>query len=150
VGANDNASGIAAVLDLARYLKERGTKRTWKFVLFGGEEIGCQGSRHYAAAGGTGGLVAALIFDCVGTGDQLDIATLAPAHAKYSFDPDTPTPLAGLCFQKAREMGVAVTATPFVGGSDYVSFVRHGVPAVALVSSPMGPIHTPGDNLQTI
>jgi Peptidase family M28 len=38
VGANDNASGVAAVLELARLLKENRPRRTIRFVFFGNEE----------------------------------------------------------------------------------------------------------------
>lgn len=49
-GADDNASGAAVVLHLARLLKENRwrPKRTVLFVLFGAEEQGLVGSRHLA------------------------------------------------------------------------------------------------------
>lgn len=48
-GADDNASGTAALLELARLLaSERGRlRRTVVFVAFGGEEEGLLGSKHY-------------------------------------------------------------------------------------------------------
>jgi hypothetical protein len=48
-GANDNASGVTAVLQLARYYAMRGPQeRTLIFVCFAGEEIGLLGSRMMA------------------------------------------------------------------------------------------------------
>ncbi|MCB0375396.1 MAG: M20/M25/M40 family metallo-hydrolase [Sinomicrobium sp.] len=48
-GANDNASGTTAVLELAKYFGHaRTNKRSLLFVLFSGEEIGLLGSRHLA------------------------------------------------------------------------------------------------------
>lgn len=52
-GADDNASGVAGVLELARLLKDSPTKRTLKFVAFAHEEppyfyTGRMGSRQYA------------------------------------------------------------------------------------------------------
>lgn len=45
-GANDNASGTAAVLELARYFAQRGdNERTLLFCAFGGEELGLLGSQ---------------------------------------------------------------------------------------------------------
>lgn len=45
-GANDNASGTAAVLELARYFARRGdNERTLLFCAFGGEELGLLGSQ---------------------------------------------------------------------------------------------------------
>lgn len=47
-GADDNASGVAAVLELARqFAKEKKNKRTIVFMAFGGEEEGLLGSKFY-------------------------------------------------------------------------------------------------------
>ena len=50
-GADDNASGTAAVLEMARILKTSGytPKLTLRFIAFGAEELGLVGSSHYAA-----------------------------------------------------------------------------------------------------
>jgi hypothetical protein len=48
-GANDDASGTSAVLELARVLAKRPTEATIKFVAFAGEEQGLYGSAHFAA-----------------------------------------------------------------------------------------------------
>lgn len=48
-GANDNASGTAAVLEMARYFGHAKTnKRSLLFALFSAEEIGLLGSQHLA------------------------------------------------------------------------------------------------------
>lgn len=48
-GANDNASGTATVLELARYFgQERSNSRSLIFALFSAEEKGLLGSRHLA------------------------------------------------------------------------------------------------------
>jgi aminopeptidase YwaD len=47
-GADDNASGTAAILELARqFAKEKTNKRTLIFMAFGGEEEGLLGSKFY-------------------------------------------------------------------------------------------------------
>jgi Zn-dependent M28 family amino/carboxypeptidase len=46
-GADDNASGVAAVLELARVLSKVGLKNNIQFVLFSGEEQGQWGSLAY-------------------------------------------------------------------------------------------------------
>lgn len=48
-GANDNGSGVAAVLETARILRSMDIKpkATIRFVFFSGEEQGCLGSRAY-------------------------------------------------------------------------------------------------------
>lgn len=49
-GADDNASGTAAVLQLASYFKAHPTARTVVFCLFDGEEDGLLGSEAFASA----------------------------------------------------------------------------------------------------
>lgn len=48
-GANDNASGVASVLQIARWLKESNIKlkRSVMFILFSGEEAGLLGSYYF-------------------------------------------------------------------------------------------------------
>ncbi len=47
-GAHDNASGTAAVMDLARMANQQRGHYTYVFLLFGGEESGLVGSRWFA------------------------------------------------------------------------------------------------------
>ncbi len=47
-GAHDNASGTAAVMDLARMANLQRGHYTYVFLLFGGEESGLIGSRYFA------------------------------------------------------------------------------------------------------
>ncbi len=51
-GAQDNASGVAIVLEVARLIaaRERGPARTVRVVLYANEEAGLDGSRAYTAA----------------------------------------------------------------------------------------------------
>lgn len=50
-GANDNASGVAGVLEIARVIEKNNyqPESTIKFVAFGAEELGLLGSRDFAA-----------------------------------------------------------------------------------------------------
>jgi hypothetical protein len=48
-GADDNASGVAGLLELARYFSGNNVKETYNFlfIAFGAEELGLLGSRHF-------------------------------------------------------------------------------------------------------
>ena len=48
-GADDNASGVAGLLELARYFSQNATKEPYNFlfIAFGAEELGLQGSRYF-------------------------------------------------------------------------------------------------------
>ena len=47
-GADDNATGVATVIEAARLLRDVELPYTVRFILFSGEERGLYGSRHYA------------------------------------------------------------------------------------------------------
>lgn len=46
-GADDNASGVGVLLEVAERIKDIPTPYTIRFILFGAEEIGLQGSKYY-------------------------------------------------------------------------------------------------------
>lgn len=67
-GADDNASGTAAVLELARILGASPPRRSVLFALFSGEELGLLGSQHLVAQSPlpVDSMAAMLNFDMVG------------------------------------------------------------------------------------
>ncbi len=72
-GADDNSSGVAAVLEMARVLASRKFERTIRFVGFDLEELGLVGSTRYVndqLALSRQKPVGALVFDCIGFSDD--------------------------------------------------------------------------------
>ncbi|HMJ47437.1 MAG TPA: M20/M25/M40 family metallo-hydrolase, partial [Ferruginibacter sp.] len=66
-GANDNASGVATMIELAKYYKAKNKNRyTLVFVAFSGEETGLNGSRDFAAKLDKKKVHAVINFDMVG------------------------------------------------------------------------------------
>ncbi len=67
-GADDNASGTAVVVELARVLSSRPFDFTIKFVAFSAEEFGLYGSRHYAQSARSAGekIIGVVNLDMVG------------------------------------------------------------------------------------
>ncbi|WP_375767654.1 M28 family peptidase [Archangium gephyra] len=66
-GADDNSTGVAAVLELARVLSQYRFERTIRFVGFDLEELGLVGSGRYVEeALGPDQIVASVVFDCIG------------------------------------------------------------------------------------
>ena len=47
-GASDNAGGTSIMMELARVFKEKGSRRTLRFIAWGSEEMGLDGSNLYA------------------------------------------------------------------------------------------------------
>jgi Zn-dependent M28 family amino/carboxypeptidase len=66
-GANDNASGVAAVISLAKYFKGLGNnERTLLFIAFTGEELGLLGSKFLANKFETDSIVAVINIEMIG------------------------------------------------------------------------------------
>jgi hypothetical protein len=71
-GADDNSSGVAAVLELARLAKDGHFARTVRFVGFDLEELGLVGSTRYVRELPGEELVASIVFDCIGYRDAAE------------------------------------------------------------------------------
>ena len=70
-GADDNTSGVAAMLEMARVLSGHHFRRTIRFAAFDGEEFGLVGSTRFLAHGFDGEtLTSSIVFDCVGYADH--------------------------------------------------------------------------------
>ncbi len=66
-GADDNASGCAGVLEIARIFADASFDRSIEYILFDGEETGLIGSRHYVAVRDTGLTIGGVInLDMIG------------------------------------------------------------------------------------
>lgn len=131
-GANDNGSGVAAVLEAARILARVQTARTIHFVAFGAEEDGLVGSGFYTL--GHGRLVVGMInMDMVGRGAGLQLGNQGNNVAAVD-----------LAERVARRLGVQVRRFKS-GQSDHVSFEQARVPSVFITTGDDEAIHTPGD-----
>ncbi len=125
-GADDNGSGVAAVLEAARILKSLSVKprATLRFVFFSGEEQACLGSRAYAETHKKelDHLWAALI---------MDNGALLPTGFSLHGRDDLRTPL-----QQRWTQLAAIGAGAIVTGGDLYSddetFVVAGVPSLSL------------------
>jgi glutaminyl-peptide cyclotransferase len=156
VGANDGASGVAVVLELARALPDRVAGPSIELVLFDAEEArgdrsftedGARGSAQYvryARAGGRQGatpldeIEAMVLFDLVG-----DCELAIPQEGNSD----------GALYERFRaaalELEPAGDGEPFVGDADpvlddHVPFVDAGIPSVDLIDFSFGPGPSPG------
>lgn len=137
-GANDNTSGTAVTLELARVLSRVPLAATVRFVLFGAEEEGLYGSDYYAKHMGTDQVIGMVNLDMEGVGERLQLA--------WFRGPDT---LVALAARLAERLGIpAVVARS--DGSDHLSFERVGVPVVFLLRPDDPYIHTARDTADRI
>lgn len=73
-GADDSASGIAVILEVAEVLKKIKTPYTIKFVAFGAEEAGLRGSKYYVSQMSEADIdntVAMINLDSLAVGDKM-------------------------------------------------------------------------------
>jgi hypothetical protein len=139
-GADDNASGTAVVVGLARAFAGAGPlERTLVFALFGAEEIGLVGSGHYVRrpAVPIHRTVAMLNFDMVGRlGEgRLTVGGVESGRGLR----DVVTDAAG-----ALTVGVALRDSPF-GPSDHSRFYDAGAPVLFFHTGIHADYHRSGD-----
>jgi membrane-associated protease RseP (regulator of RpoE activity) len=139
-GADDNASGTAVVVGLARAFAAAGPlDRTLVFALFGAEEIGLVGSGHYVRTPAVPieRTVAMLNFDMVG---RLGGGTLTVGGVESGRG------LRDVVSDAARSLGTSVTLrdSPY-GPSDHNRFYTAGAPVLFFHTGSHADYHRPGD-----
>lgn len=144
-GADDNASGVAAVLRVAQQLAAGPRPaRSVAFIAFTGEEAGLLGSAHYAAHPTTGAdrMVAMLNLDMVG---RLGAGPL------IVYGVGTAEEWSTLLEPAAARAGVAIaTRNEGYGPSDHTSFYVKDVPVLHFFTNTHSDYHKPGDDWEKI
>jgi hypothetical protein len=149
-GADDNASGTAGVLELARVLAagpREESRRAIIFLLFSGEEIGLLGSRAWLQAVGTegAGRIAAMVnLDMIGRARDGAPVSVIGAGSAAELGPllDGPAERNGL--KLAKSDGA------MSGGSDHASFLGRGIPTLFFFTGMHPQYNTPDDDPPTI
>ena len=146
-GANDNASGSAVVMEIAEAfskLKKR-PRRSVVFVLFGGEEMGLQGSTYFVenVPAQFQKVDAMFNFDMVGEGDG----------ARSSVSPK-PELLKKILEQSDEHVNILRGTRLFrgtSGGSDHAPFLRNEIPCISFSSNgPHLEYHRSGDSIYRV
>lgn len=153
-GADDNASGDAVVLQLARYFKKARPARSIIFAFFGAEEQGIVGSKRFVEwmrqedpcrihlPAGLEGIVAMVNLDMVGR--MRDNALSVSGTG-------TSTDFMALAEMAAERTQLTITCTPDgYGPSDQASFVAADIPVLYLTTGGHMEYHTPDDVPSTL
>jgi Zn-dependent M28 family amino/carboxypeptidase len=148
-GADDNASGSAAVLEIAKAMSGLKPKRTILFQFYSGEEMGLLGSRHYCA-NPSFPLAKPDIKKHVAMVNLDMIGHLEEDNAKVSFL-DSSVDLASAVFELASKYKFAHGVTGHgSGGSDHASFYNNKIPVAFIHTGLHRYYHTPEDDLETL
>jgi hypothetical protein len=142
-GANDNASGSAAILELAEAFQNSNLKPKYSiiFVLFASEEQGLLGSKHFVEKMKPDNIVAMLNLDCVGYGDSIQVGNGkgAPDLWKIADSIDE------------ANSNLMVKDTWNGGGADATPFHEKEIPCLYFVSKhSYDHLHLPTDTPETL
>lgn len=153
-GADDNASGDAVVLQLAKYFKKVRAKRSIIFAFFGAEEQGLVGSKQFLEwmkqtdaqrinlPADKKGIVAMVNLDMVG---RMRDRALSVSGTGSSSTFKT------MAEQVAEQTHLNVACTPDgYGPSDHASFVAQEIPVLFLTTGGHMEYHTPDDVPSTL
>jgi hypothetical protein len=149
-GAEDNASGSAVVMEVARLMKEHNiqTKRTVIFCLWTAEELGLVGSRFWVKnptdSVKMDQVVTYFNMDMVGLGDQIN----APGALNF---PSIWEVIKRDQDQEVFDVVKAKEGGP--GGSDHSAFIELGIEALALMTGGSGghpDYHDTGDDVKKL
>lgn len=143
--ANDNASGTATILEIARILSEEKIELPYdiQFIAFGSEEVGLVGSSDYTRTMGSiaaDNTLAVINFDMVGVGDTINFCT---ANGQSS------API----LPQLRALGERMGFKPVIQeleNSDHASFAYYNVPAITYYVSEDLNYHTDLDTIERI
>jgi len=147
-GADDNASGSAVVIELARRFARLPTRRSVVFALFGAEELGLLGSRHFVEEDPVvplDSVVAMLNFDMVGRmrDDRLIVYGVATAdelpgmvERANAADPSGP-------------LRISAQGDGF-GASDHSSFYARGLPVLHFFTNVHEDYHRATDDAERL
>ena len=154
-GANDDGSGVACVIELARVLGMRNLQSTIVFCCFGGEETGLRGSTFFVDH-----------FDRIDSVALMVQIDMADGRGDLFLDPDgggqvsSPRWLVEGALEAYRESGhsgliypthgMALVSSQRDGAlSDHGPFLGKGIPAIDFTSDTDYPLHGSFDNLET-
>jgi len=132
-GANDNASGVGALLELARVLKDADTQPTVVFVFFGAEEMidsnpdhHHYGSRQYVehlTSAQRANIAGMISVDMIGYGTSFQMRTMGKGPDSIRAMLHSFARRSGIRAERLRDLGR-------YGWSDHEPFELAGVPAV--------------------
>ena len=136
-GADDNASGVAVMLDVARVLAQRPPRHSVLLLAFDAEELGIRGAEHFVANPSIelSRLDALVNLDMVGRGDDNVLVASGTSHYPWLAAPvreAAATRGIQLVFGHDRPLYKAGLVEDWTGSSDHAPFHAAGVPYVYL------------------
>jgi Zn-dependent M28 family amino/carboxypeptidase len=148
-GINDNGTGTAGVLEIAKQLARTGltkkAQRPVRFAFWGAEEKGLLGAAHYVESltdAQRARIYANLNFDMIGSPNFVRFVYDGDGSEDGNAGPAGSAEIEQVFLDYFAKKGLAASPTAFDGRSDYGPFIEAGIPAGGLFSGAEG-IKTP-------
>ena len=152
-GADDNASGTAMVLELfEKYASTNSHKRTLVFILFGGEELGLLGSKHYAENPTINLDKVQLMvnLDMIGRLDEDKNVYLGGVPTAYGLDKAIKPFIESSKLNVTSYQHTASGVRSLFSRSDHYNFYRKDVPSLFFFTGIHKDYHTPRDEANLV
>jgi Zn-dependent M28 family amino/carboxypeptidase len=131
-GADDNASGVAVMLEVAKLVQGTTTPYTIRFIAFGAEESGLMGSNAYLNEMSQDDFQNVIV--------MIDLDSLVAGDIAYAYSDESQSTVRdwalewalgnGLDLQTVRNVSLTYPDTKGIGSSDYAPFQAVGIPYI--------------------
>lgn len=138
-GADDNASGVAVMLNLASKLKTSNTNNNYLFLAFSGEEMGLLGSNYFVKN-------ATISMDSINYMLNMDMVGRLKADSTLAVYGVGTTPIFKQVINTSNKKFKIIEKESGVGPSDHTSFYLGDIPVLHFFTGQHEDYHKPSDD----
>ena len=142
-GADDNASGVALLLNLAKKLKDKNTKNNYLFMAFSGEEMGLLGSNYFVKNPTIDTKTVSYMINMDMVGRMKKDSSLAVYGTGTS-------PIFKQVLKAHNNDFKLIQNESGVGPSDHTSFYLADIPVLHFFTGQHSDYHRPSDDIETL
>ena len=142
-GADDNASGVAVMLDLANKLRDKNNRNNYLFMAFSGEEMGLLGSNYFTKNPSIDLTKANYMLNMDMVGRLKNDGTLAVYGLGTS-------PILKQTVKANNEKFTIIENESGVGPSDHTSFYNSDIPVLHFFTGQHQDYHKPSDDVERL
>ena len=142
-GADDNASGVALLLNLAKKLKDKNTKNNYLFMAFSGEEMGLLGSNYFVKN-------PTIDIKKVSYMINMDMVGRMKKDSSLAVYGTGTSPIFKQVLKAHNNDFKLIQNESGVGPSDHTSFYLADIPVLHFFTGQHSDYHRPSDDIETL
>lgn len=142
-GADDNASGVALLLNLAKKLKDKNTKNNYLFMAFSGEEMGLLGSNYFVKN-------PTIDIKTVSYMINMDMVGRMKKDSSLAVYGTGTSPIFKQVLKAHNNDFKLIQNESGVGPSDHTSFYLADIPVLHFFTGQHSDYHRPSDDIETL